>query len=205
MGTLASACSRPEAAATTSDRNSGRFRIPALTAQTVTIQVAERCTATKANGQPCGAYATKTGKCAGHSRLGFAADPSTFAKLGNRRSAEVRQEKAEQRRKTYLDILAEELENDALQNVEAMRKAASEGDWRALETWVTRVHGKPVERVETTANSLDPASLTSVQRAELRRRLVSEHPELLELVPAVERVTKSEVSDLQDVDTAGTA
>ena len=167
--------------------------------------MAERCTATKTNGQPCGAYATKTGMCAGHSRLGIAQNPSAYGRLGAEASLDTRLEKAERRKMTFQDHLAAELEKEAANYVDTMRKAASEGDWRALETWVTRVHGKPVERVETNPNSLDPASMTPVQRAELRRRLVSEHPELLELVPVVERVTKSPVSDLQDDDTAGTA
>ena len=126
--------------------------------------------------------------CAGH--LGLRPlDP----REGNAASLEVRREKAAKRGMTFQDHLAAELEKEAENYVQTMRKAASGGDWRALESWATRVLGRPVERVETAdgESTFDVKNLTREQRAELRRRLVAEHPELLELRPLAERAEGS--------------
>lgn len=139
-----------------------------------------RCTATRAkDGQPCQAWAV-TGRdlCAGHAGLGKLDHKAASAK-----SAAVRRHKAERRKLSLLDLIAERLETKADTIVQAYEKAGAEGDWRAFEALITRVHGKPTERIETTEIGSDPRLLSVEQRAELRRRLVAEHPELLELRP----------------------
>lgn len=154
-----------------------------------------KCSETRKDGEPCNAFATTTGKCAGHSRMGATSDPEANAA----KSAEVRQAKAAERHKSLLDRIADRLEARADTIITQYEKAAADGDWRANEALITRVYGKPVERVETITNDLNPASMTSEQRAELRRQLVAANPELLELVPAGDRVTSSVNAGLKAV------
>lgn len=137
-----------------------------------------KCTATKANGEPCGAWATTTGKCAGHSRLGWAADPTANAKVASRVSAQARADRVELRKLSFLDLVAKRVEERAERYLEVYENAGAEGDWRAIDALVTRVHGKPIERVESTTRALDPAEMTPAERAELRRKLLADNPEL---------------------------
>jgi hypothetical protein len=59
-----------------------------------------------------------------------------------------------------------------------MLKAGYEGgDWRALESLVTRAHGKPVERIEQQAfGEIKSMSLDELRR--LRGSLLDRYPEL---------------------------
>lgn len=84
---------------------------------------------------------------------------------------------------TFQDHIATELEKEAHNYVQTMKTAAANGDWRAYEAWTTRVLGKPTERVEHVDTSRSLADMSAGERAELRRRLVADNPELLELVP----------------------
>ncbi len=137
-----------------------------------------QCPETRKDGQPCGAPATRSGKCAGHSHFGISADPVA----NQARSAEAKRAKAEARKLSAIDLLHREVERNAAALVAGVLQA-SETDWRATQWLYERVYGKPTERVETVSSELDPEQMTEQQRAELRRRLVQEHPELAELVP----------------------
>lgn len=53
-----------------------------------------------------------------------------------------------------------------------------------------RAYGKPVERIETSQTGLKPGDMSDEQRQALRRQLVAEHPELLELVPRAKPVVE---------------
>jgi hypothetical protein len=57
------------------------------------------------------------------------------------------------------------------------------GDWRALEALVTRVHGKPVERVEDVSGGVDVRALTPEQRHALMARVLDDHPGSAALIP----------------------
>lgn len=137
------------------------------------------CSELTRKGKPCGAPPVRgEGKCAGHLGLG-----GLDAKKGAQASAHARTAKAELRKRSALDWAAVKLEEHAEELVGTFLVAARDGDWRAAAALIERVHGKPVERVETLDLSDDPQTWTREQRAELRRRLVTEHPELLELDP----------------------
>jgi hypothetical protein len=74
-----------------------------------------------------------------------------FSKLigmGARRSAEVRKAKAMERRKTLGDLLHDRLEEHAEEIVQCFLASAREGDWRAADALITRVYGKPQEKLE---------------------------------------------------------
>lgn len=151
--------------------------------------MAQRCTATKSDGEPCKAYAVSNGTlCAGHSGLGAVGlDPVAAQEA----SARVRSERARERKLTLLDRIAARLDADAAQIVEEMRSAGRGGDWRATEALITRVHGKPVERVDVQAGTVDVAALSPDQRRALMARVLEDHPGLAELVPRTADVQRA--------------
>lgn len=99
------------------------------------------------------------------------------------RSLAVRRENARIRSMNAQDHLAAQLEANAQTIVQAVIKAASEGDTQMIRFAYERAYGKPTERVEHVDTSRSLADMSAGERAELRRRLVADNPELLELVP----------------------
>src|SRR4051812_13560894 len=103
--------------------------------------------ATKA-GEPCRSTSVgPSGYCAYHdgkTRLGTA----DGARVAAQKSAEVRKAKAEERKKTLKDLLAEKLEAHADEIVGCFLENVREGDWRAADAFVTRVYGRPQEKLE---------------------------------------------------------
>lgn len=130
--------------------------------------MATKCSETKTDGTPCSAFATKTGKCAGHERLGATTNPVA----SQAKSAEVRQAKAENRKLSSLDLIAQELETNAAELVGAAVRAAKDGDWRAASWLYDRVHGKPVERV-ISSDDTDVKDLSPAERDALRARALA--------------------------------
>jgi hypothetical protein len=56
---------------------------------------------------------------------------------------------------------------------------------RAAEAWLSRVYGRPKETIETTTAVPDPLSvvkMTAEERDALKRRLVAEHPDVVEKI-----------------------
>ena len=88
---------------------------------------------------------------------------------------------------SLLERMARQLEADAVEIVEELRDAGRKGDWRATEALLTRVYGRPVERVEQ-VESVDVRSMTPEQRRALMARVLDENPGLAELVPRTARV-----------------
>lgn len=154
-----------------------------------------RCPETKKNGEPCTAWATYTGKCAGHSHLGVSADP-----VANQARATEAKRAASERKRKAAELAAmtpkqklERLAHDQYTQVEAAFKDAIDSgsleDLRraqASELLLSRVYGRPTERVED-ARPVAPvleelAALSPEQRAALlasvaggkRLRLVDE-------------------------------
>jgi hypothetical protein len=86
---------------------------------------------------------------------------------------------------SLLDRIAAATEARAGEIVSAYLEAGlgEKGDWRALEALVTRVHGKPVERVEDVSGNVDVRQLTPEQRQALMARVLSDHPGLAALIP----------------------
>lgn len=122
-------------------------------------------------GAPCPSPAvTGTKACSGHS--GRLTCPPAVALAA---SVAKRRERKELRRMTALDHLARELQREAQPIARALTAAAKAGDVRAAELLLTRVHGKPVERVET-STSVEGLGLEELRA--LRDRLLAEHPEL---------------------------
>ena len=148
-----------------------------------------QCAGTTKKGERCRAHAVKAGDgtlCAGHAGLGFAGDPAAYARQGHALALAKRQEKARQRKMTVLDHLAAAVQRDALAIATELRDAGRSGDWRATEALLTRVYGKPVERVEQIEH-VDVRQLTGEQRAAMMAKLLAENPGLAELVPRADR------------------
>lgn len=142
-----------------------------------TVPEEKRCTATKKDGERCGARKALGGElCAGHAGLGVAGDP-TVSKLAAQRSAENRRAKVEARKKTAMDWLADALEEKGERIAEAAARLAENGDMRAAQFLFERVYGKPVERVQT-EDVTDLDALTAEQRTALRRELAEQFPHL---------------------------
>jgi hypothetical protein len=148
------------------------------------------CAAPNRRGDPCAAPALKgTELCLAHSgktRLDSA--------KGAQRSPEVRREKAQARRETLRDKLARKLAEHADEVVAAYLAGIRSDDpnraYRAADAWISRVHGRPKETVETDApaDSLDIASMTREQRDPLKRELLRQHPELVERIAGLRAV-----------------
>jgi hypothetical protein len=62
------------------------------------------------------------------------------------------------------------------------------GDCRAVEALVTRVHGKPVERVEQITEGFDARSMTPEQRRAAIAEILEKHPGLAALIPRTANV-----------------
>jgi hypothetical protein len=61
--------------------------------------------------------------------------------------------------------------------------SAREGDWRAADALITRVYGKPQEKLELSrqVDDFDLTKLSLEELREMRNRILSEHPELAEV------------------------
>jgi hypothetical protein len=107
---------------------------------------------------------------------------------GAQRSAEVRRAKAEARRETLRDKLARKLEEHADEVVDAYLAGIRSDDpnraYRAADAWISRVHGRPKETIETQLPALDDpldiASMTREQRDALKRKLLAQYPHLVD-------------------------
>lgn len=150
--------------------------------ETTETAAKRRCSAVKTDGQPCGAYAVGgSDLCAGHGRLGFAADPVAAGRRGAERTAQVRREAAEERQKeqeraklTVRERLAVELSERLDDVVRVMvDDALATGDRRTVLAVIDQAFGRPTERVETT-ESVDLATMTADQLAKLRGEIARE-------------------------------
>jgi len=96
---------------------------------------------------------------------------------------------------TLRDKLARKLEEHADEVVAAYLAGIRSNDpnraYRAADAWISRVHGRPKETVETVSrpdDSLDIASMTREQRDALKRELLRQHPELVERFAGIHAV-----------------
>lgn len=144
------------------------------TSETEVTNKPHHCQELRKDGEPCKGYATANGKCAGHNKYGATANP----KANQAKSARIRTEKAEARKLTLLDHMAAEIEAKAKQIVGDMLAAGEGGDWRAYESLITRVHGRPTERVESVGTTGNVGDLSKADRARLRAELLADRPEL---------------------------
>lgn len=144
-----------------------------------------KCTHVYDDGRLCNGWATQgTGLCGGHRGLGLAADPSTYGAQGAAATNAQAQERAQERRdkpKTLKEALAKRLEDraDAITNRYesiALGSTSDAASLTALDQWISRVHGRPTEHVETTV--VAPASLEA-----LRELTVEQRAELLNAAP----------------------
>jgi hypothetical protein len=144
-----------------------------------------KCSETKKDGTPCQAYALGekyppeiADKCSGHAGRGRDKLLALSAEA-RQKSIRVRQERAERRKQGLLDRMAVKVEEKAEEIVNAYLKAGlREGEWRALDSLVNRVYGKPVERVENVDTS--KPELTMEELEDLRSRLLELYPDLKE-------------------------
>lgn len=146
--------------------NSGRARTQLGVMKGVGVSRDESkslCSETKADGSPCRAYATATGRCAGHEGLGVGSDPVAAQVL----STESRSAAAKHRKLSARDHLAAKLEEKAETLVNAAVKAAEDGDWRAFSWLYETVYGKPTERREVTSINSEVSELSPSDRASL--------------------------------------
>ena len=146
-----------------------------------------RCRHSRADGTRCNGWAIKdTGLCPGHSRVGLAASPEaaqTAAKRAGRNRKEQAQARSKARSRTLKDLLATQLEEHAVENVERMMTVVREGStaeaMRAIEVWCNRVYGTPTQRVETEDTTKDPRKMGTSEliRYAMERLDLSAEPE----------------------------
>lgn len=144
------------------------------------------CQAKRRDGQPCGARAVRGERlCAGHLGLGLAADPRAASRRGAARSAEVRAERVEARKRGIKQVLAEAVEREYLDDIvnaygRGLRDPDAAVAVRSAEALLSRVHGKPKETIEQISDPLEHdrlryraylESLTKEQRTELWERI----------------------------------
>jgi hypothetical protein len=122
--------------------------------------------------------------------VGLGPNPAAIARLGGQAKAAQARARREERRLTLLDRIARATEQRAQEIVEAYLQAGlgEKGDWRALEALVTRVHGRPIERVDTSeTRTVNVRELTPEHRHALMKRVLEDHPGLAALVPPAMR------------------
>lgn len=73
---------------------------------------------------------------------------------------------------TLADLLSERLEAKAAEIADAYDEAVDQRDMRSIEAWITRVYGKPVERVVTETTD-DIHALTPEARKQLRLKALA--------------------------------
>lgn len=135
-----------------------------------------RCTGI-VSGRRCGAWAVKgESQCAGHLGIGI-----QEAQLGSRKAAEARREARQSVRARAATALDEDFD-DVLA---ALRRGIKQDDpakaAKAASDYVSLVYGRQLQKPDDEkpeADPLDVASLTREERDQLKRQLVSEHPEL---------------------------
>lgn len=131
--------------------------------------MADPCGRTTRAGTPCKApRVTDKDACAGHLGLGLVENPRAY----QAKSAEARRDKAAARKLNSLDLIAQQLEENAAELVGAAVIAAKAGDWRAASWLYDRVHGKPVERV-ISSDDTDVKDLSPAERDALRARALA--------------------------------
>jgi len=119
-----------------------------------------QCEGIKKNGERCGARAVHGERlCAGHLGLGLAADPKAASRRGAARSAQVRAERVEARKRGIKQALADAVEQEYLDDIlDAYGRGLRDPDAavavRSAEALLSRVHGKPKETIEQ--QILDP-------------------------------------------------
>lgn len=143
-----------------------------------------RCTATKANGEQCKAWAVRDqDQCAGHLGLGISQNPQAYGRKGQQASLTTRQARATNRKLGLTDALGELLNAEGERIARQWVDAGYAGDWRAFESAATRVYGRPRELavIDPLVDPLGVREMTSDQRMALRARLLTDHPELEQL------------------------
>lgn len=116
------------------------------------------CSFLREDGTQCKGWKVKGEElCAGHLGLGIAEDPEAYGKAGAAASAEVRQERAEERRRTPQEAFRAALVLHAEQLAGELVRIATSGEsdadrLRAIEALSSRVLGKPTEKVEHTVS-----------------------------------------------------
>lgn len=139
-----------------------------------------KCTHVREDGTRCKGWRMKdhpAGLCAGHAGIGVAADPAEAARLSAESRREQAETRTEARKRTLKDMLAERLEEQADAIATRLTAIIANGDdsdaLRAIENWMSRVYGRPTERVEATV--VEPESVAELRRmsSEERRALLA--------------------------------
>jgi homoserine kinase len=136
-------------------------------------------------GEPCAAPPLNDGELC----LAHPGRTKLDSKKAAERSAEVRRHRALARNESLRDKLARKLEEHADEIVGAFLRGVRSNDpavaVRAAEAWLSRVYGRPKETIETSVAIPDPlevAKMTAEERDALKRRLVAQHPEVVEKI-----------------------
>jgi hypothetical protein len=143
---------------------------------------ARRCLATRADGEPCGAFATRTGFCAGHSGVGLARNPSAAGEKCAEARRENRAERrvhAERRRMTLVEALAERAAEKRDVLVDAMFAAVEDEKLPTMQRQaaarvvIERLLGRPSEPLVNEASEHEEVpleTLVALWGAEVRGR-----------------------------------
>ena len=131
-----------------------------------------RCNSTRTNGEPCHSFAvTPDGRCAAHnSSLPFGGREQ--ARQAGIASGHKRRKRAQERNKGIQERLAEHAEERAEEILAAYDAGLRSDDARvrvqSAEALLTRVFGRPTERIET-EHKAPLGRLTNLTETELRK------------------------------------
>jgi hypothetical protein len=133
-----------------------------------------RCTSKRRDGEDCQGFAVERGLCIAHSGKGRF-DTAT-ARQAQARKAQLAAERRQARSETLRDKLARQLEEQAgmiTSRLSSIVESGTDADaLRAIEAWLSRVYGKPTERLEVEERGTDVADLSLAELLAERDRIV---------------------------------
>ncbi len=135
-----------------------------------------RCTSKRKDGEPCGSFALEGGLCVVHSgRMpGFTSEQARKAQAAKTLKA---QERAQARQESLKDKLARQIEarSDLItaRLAEIVEHGTHADSLRAIEAWLSRVYGKPTERLEVQEQGEDVADLSLTELLKERDRIMA--------------------------------
>ncbi len=133
-----------------------------------------RCTSKRKDGEPCGSFAIESGLCVTHAGRGFTTASAREAQA--RKASEAARRKQAQQ-ESLKDKLARQLEarSDLITSrlAEIVEHGTHADSLRAIEAWLSRVYGKPTERLEVQEQGEDVADLSLTELLKERDRIMA--------------------------------
>ncbi len=137
-----------------------------------------RCSHIRDNGEQCKGWKMRDSDlCPGHAGVGLAANPQAAGNRGRARAGELAEQRREQAetaavtsKKGLRVLLAQRLEEHADKIAARLASIIEDGSdadaLRAIESWTSRVYGRPTEHVEVAEKPRTLEELRAMPRAQ---------------------------------------